>query len=80
MSKLIICRDCGTVGTPKTKTQGHLLIEIILWCCWLIPGLIYTIWRHTTRSKVCSECGSKDIVGRHTPVGQKIAADLRPIC
>ena len=41
----------------KADYRGHLLIEIVLWCCFLLPGLIYTIWRHCSGYKGCRACG-----------------------
>ena len=42
----------------KTVTRGSIWIEIILWLCLIVPGLIYSIWRLTTRRQVCSACGA----------------------
>lgn len=50
-------------------TRGHILIEIILWLCFLIPGVIYSIWRHSTRYDVCGSCGASTLV----PVGSPVA-------
>lgn len=62
------CSSCGHEGRGKTATRGHLLIEIILWICFLIPGLIYSIWRHSSRYKVCTSCGSNTLVPPNSPV------------
>ena len=43
MAKLI-CSTCGTVGKPKTVTRGSFFLEIILWLCLLLPGVLYTVW------------------------------------
>lgn len=75
MAKLI-CAECGTVGSPKTVTRGSLLMEILLWLCFLLPGLIYSVWRLTTRHKACRACGSSRIVPIGSPVGRKIAAEM----
>lgn len=70
-----VCRDCGTVAEPKTRTKGSFWIEVILWICFLIPGLIYSIWRLSSRSDVCRACGSDRIVPINTPVGRQLAGD-----
>lgn len=54
-----ICGDCGEMSVAKVQTPGHILIEIVLWCFFLIPGIIYTIWRLTSRRVACVHCGGK---------------------
>jgi hypothetical protein len=74
MAKQLICSACGTVGKPKTETRGSIFIEIILWLCFLVPGLIYTIWRLTTRRPVCRACGGAQLLPLDTPGGKAAAA------
>ena len=49
MAKQMICSSCGTVGTGKKMMKGHFMVEGCLWLCFLIPGLIYTMWRANSR-------------------------------
>jgi len=70
-----VCKDCGTVASASRVTKGSIWIEIILWLCFLVPGVIYSIWRLTTRHDACGACGSKNIVPLDSPIGRKIAAD-----
>jgi len=70
-----VCKQCGTVGEPVNSTPGSMAIELVLWLCFLIPGLIYSLWRLSRRHSVCRACGSKDLVPVNTPVGQAIAGD-----
>ena len=76
MSKLI-CSNCGTLGKPKLITKGSLLIEIVLWLCFLIPGLIYTIWRHNTRTKGCRSCGAENLIPLDSPMGKKLQDEFQ---
>lgn len=71
------CTTCGAVGAPKTHTRGSLFIEIVLWLCFLIPGLIYSIWRLTTKQKVCRSCGAATIVPLDSPVARKMLAEQK---
>ncbi|MGV3774686.1 MAG: hypothetical protein ACO1QB_17430 [Verrucomicrobiales bacterium] len=66
-----ICEDCGQVGYAKTITQGSLLIEIVLWLFMILPGLIYSIWRLTSRKEACRQCKGK-LIPLKTPRGQKL--------
>ena len=69
----MICSKCGTVANPKTRTRGSIWIEIVLWCCFIIPGLIYTLWRLTSREDVCRACGSHELVPLDSPFGRQLA-------
>jgi len=68
----LICKTCGSVGNPVRKTKGSFAIEIVLWLFLIIPGLIYSIWRLTTRHDACPVCGSPDVIPVNTPVGQSL--------
>lgn len=68
----MICANCGSIGKPKKVTKGSLFIEIILWLCFFIPGLIYSIWRMTSKYTACPSCGAKNMVPLNSPVGQKL--------
>jgi ribosomal protein L40E len=67
-----ICRNCGVVGVPKTHTRGNMATEILLWMCFIVPGVLYSIWRLTTRAEVCRSCWSGNIVPVHSPLGRKV--------
>jgi hypothetical protein len=72
----LFCTTCGNDGPTRTHTKGSLAIEIVLWLCLIVPGLIYTIWRHTTRAEVCSSCGAATVVPRDSPIAVKMRKDL----
>jgi hypothetical protein len=73
MAKILICSACGTTGKPKSETPGSILIEIILWLCFIVPGLIYSIWRHTKRHDVCRSCGAAQLLPVDSPAGRSLA-------
>lgn len=75
MAKQLICSQCGHVGNSSTGVKGSFLIEIVLWLCFIIPGLIYSLWRSTSRYKKCPVCGSTNMIPVDSPVGQKLLAD-----
>jgi uncharacterized membrane protein len=72
MNAQVICQDCGTIGTPIEVIKGSFWIELILWLCFLIPGLIYSIWRRTKNSNICSKCKSTSIIPTESPRGRKL--------
>lgn len=71
MSKLV-CKRCGAIGKVGKSYKGSLFIEIVLWFCFVVPGLIYSIWRQTSVKKVCSVCGGGELIPSSSVYGQKI--------
>lgn len=61
------CNNCGFTGRRKTETKGSILIEIVLWLCLIVPGVIYSIWRMTTRCKVCPKCENRLMIPTNSP-------------
>lgn len=49
-------------------------MELLLWFLFLVPGLLYSHWRHTSRKETCQQCGGTDLVPAHSPVGRQILA------
>ena len=71
---VLYCTTCGAEGRAKTKTRGSLALEIVLWCFFLVPGLIYSIWRLSSKYKVCTTCGATTLVPLASPVAQRARA------
>lgn len=70
----LICTTCGAqTDTPHTKTRGSVVIEVVLWFALIIPGLLYSLWRQSTRQKVCPACGNATLIVANTPDGRKLA-------
>ena len=42
------CPNCGTIDHPMTITRGSFWVEVMLWLFFLVPGLIYSVWRLST--------------------------------
>lgn len=74
MAEQKLCTVCGTVGTTKRNMKGSILTELLLWCFFLLPGLIYSIWRHSTVAQVCRNCGNSAVIPLGSPVAQQILA------
>jgi len=43
----------------------------------LVPALIYSSWRHSTKKTVCAKCGSPNVVPLDTPAGREIEKKFR---
>jgi hypothetical protein len=76
MAKPTICASCGTVGQAKIVTKGSLLIEIFLWLCLIVPGVLYSLWRLTSRHKACRACGAQNLIPVDSPLGRQLQAKI----
>lgn len=76
MAKEKICPNCGFKGKPKSTTKGSIFIEIILWCCFLVPGFIYSLWRMTSRTPACPKCSAPNMVPVDSPRGKKLLVEF----
>lgn len=72
IENLFICTSCGYLGESRTITKGNFLIEVILWLFLVVPGLIYTIWRLTSKHSACPKCGNPSMIPVDTPKGQEL--------
>lgn len=72
-----VCSNCGFQGRPKTFTKGNILMELVLWLCFIIPGLIYSLWRLTSRFKACPQCQTPNMIPMDTPRGQKLVKEFQ---
>ena len=61
------CMTCGIDAPPKAQPKGHGLIELVLWCAFILPGLLYSIWRRTNTKRICSRCGAATLVPPDSP-------------
>jgi hypothetical protein len=74
MAQPMLCTQCGMVTTPRRVTPGSVWITFVLCCCIVVPGLIYSIWRHTSTYVVCSQCGSRSVIPPGSPLAQDMIA------
>ena len=72
-----ICTTCGHVGLPDRVTKGSFLIELALWLFFIVPGLIYSIWRLTTKHDACPMCGNSSMIPSGTPRGIELTKTFK---
>lgn len=74
---LMICTQCGGHGHPKRVTKGSMGIELILWICFIVPGVIYSVWRLTSKFDACPYCGAaQSMIPLNSPRGAKLSREL----
>ncbi len=44
----------------------------MLWLCFLIPGLIYSIWRRSGNLNACPSCGQTSLIPLFSPGGKEL--------
>lgn len=76
MAKIEICSHCGYTGQAKKVTKGSTLMELVLWLCFIIPGLIYSMWRLTTKHLACPQCGGSQLIPLDSPRGKKLLQEF----
>lgn len=52
----ITCPNCKYEGIAKKTVKGSIVTELILWI-FILPGMLYSLWRLTTRTVRCPQCG-----------------------
>lgn len=65
------CENCGITGVPVDTMPGSLGVEILAWC-WVLPGLIYTLWRRSNRKTVCCSCQSGPLLPLNSPKARSL--------
>ena len=64
-SPVLHCMACGEdfKQPPDQPLRGSTFIEVVLWLCYIIPGVIYSHWRRSEKFKsVCPVCHSNQVV------------------
>lgn len=71
MAKEFLCLSCGNIGKPRLRNRGSSFIEIVLWLCFLIPGMLYTFWRMFRKERLCKTCNAPNPIPMDSPVAQR---------
>lgn len=67
-----ICTNCGYRGKARKVTKGSILIEIVAWICFIIPGVIYSLWRISSRYYACPKCKAPNMIPLDSPIAQTL--------
>jgi len=58
----IHCTNCGYEGEIQNFIKGSIITELFLYLMFLLPGIIYSIWRLSSRYKGCPKCKWENVV------------------
>ena len=67
-NKCISCNNCGHIGWSRNR--GNFIITIVLAFFFLLPAVVYEIWRRTGLG-VCENCGSNLVKPSHSCTSNK---------
>ena len=62
LNKKYLCTECGCQRDPINAKRGLLVIEIFMWLLYILPGVIYSIWRRVRTLQVCPKCRNPSII------------------
>ena len=65
LSPKVYCTNCHYTGRPGRVgvNAGNCLIMIILFCCFIIPGIIYMIYIDSKSAEICcKKCKNKHVI------------------
>jgi len=55
------CAFCGEVDMPEVVRRGNIWLHVFAYLWWIIPGIIYGMWRNRKHYIRCRKC--KQILG-----------------
>lgn len=74
----MVCTNCGYVGRPKMTVQGSGCVELALWLLLIIPGLIYSVWRLSSKRPACPNCSAPNsMIPGESPRAREILSKPR---
>lgn len=82
-----VCTACGYLGQEKTQPKGTFIGEVGVWMIGaalavfiapvlLVIPLIYSIWRMTSRERLCPKCKNPGMIPVDSPMASKFIRDL----
>ena len=69
-----LCTACLEKVEPEIVTSGSMIVELGLWIFFVIPGLLYSLWRLSSRHSECPKCGSREMIPLETERAKKLLA------
>ena len=61
------CPTCGALTNGRRKARGSMGVELLLWMLFIVPGLIYSLWRMGSKQTVCGACEAPGLIPSTSP-------------
>ena len=74
--KEYVCDNCHHIGPAISKTPGSIFFEIVLWIIFILPGVLYSIYRLISKKQVCSVCESDQLIPIDSPRGKELVDQI----
>lgn len=71
-----VCTSCESLAAPRIEGRGSFIVFLVLFMCFIAPGLVYLAWWLSSRREVCAKCGSDKLVPSDSPVGRKLTGEV----
>ena len=71
ISFAMYCTHCGHIGKPKRITKGTMGTELLLLLLGILPGILYGVWRLTSRYEGCPRCLAPHMIPEDSPRAQQ---------
>lgn len=55
------CTSCHHFSATARR-KGNGLIEAVLYLAYIVPGVIYSIWRRSGNTRLCPKCGGSALI------------------
>lgn len=69
--QLFLCTQCGAeTSAPLRLPPGSPWVALALAVPFVIPGVIYTVWRYAMRRSVCPTCGHAALIPGTAPLAR----------
>jgi len=80
--KQYVCTHCGYTGVAKRRNQGSFVIELTLWLFFIVPGILYTLWRSSKRLIICPMCETTNsLIPANSPLALEVEEEKKcPYC
>jgi hypothetical protein len=67
-----VCANCRSAIRPEQKKPGSGGVEVLMWLFFIVPGLIYSVWRSGAAYSVCPVCDAANPIPLDTPAGKRL--------
>ncbi|MBK6486668.1 MAG: hypothetical protein IPF98_07335 [Gemmatimonadetes bacterium] len=66
-----LCTQCGAqTSAPLKVPPGSAWVALALAVPFIVPGVIYTVWRFSMRRSVCPTCGHAQLIPANAPLAR----------
>jgi hypothetical protein len=71
ISEIRLCTLCGhETVQPLRKMPGSGFVSLVLLIPFVLPGVVYQVWRMAMRRPVCPRCGSAALIPGDAPLAR----------